>query len=423
MSSALENNRAEKISEIMDTPNNAQKKFLIALTTLVIASILLAVLAYQLTLVTLAQTRADQAHHGSQGLQGTSTAVAASSSTPSPLSTSALNPGSVLGIDSGPPSLYPGISWSRVNYTTCGTPQMAGSTLKSTIQLDHLQGVHALLLLCQQPGNLLNMQVITDVASAGADAVECGNEQMKHNTYSTYVPPDSFARFFDLCERAVHAVSPNIPVLLGSLDPQVGGVNYQPLADQVGYLDAVQNAMNTSVHPGANWSWRAQTLGLIDSWHNGFPNQSVNSLQALFVYWAQQFHVDLNNGDLGRHLWVVEGTGCIYGCGLNSTYEISVAHVLTLITDVQTAMRYHIPFFYFSGKDFFQQNQSAFWPMGVLDVNGNAKPLRQDLSLGARTLDMSCPNGSVQVIDQEQLLAKLYRGCMPPSNYVSILAA
>jgi len=423
VSFALENNRAEKISEVMDTPNNAQKKFLIALTTLVIASILLAVLAYQLTLVTLAQTRADQAHRGSQGLQGTSTAVAASSSTPSPLSTSALNPGSVLGIDSGPPSLYPGISWSRVNYTTCGTPQMAGSTLKSTIQLDHLQGVHALLLLCQQPGNLLNMQVITDVASAGADAVECGNEQMKHNTYSTYVPPDSFARFFDLCERAVHAVSPNIPVLLGSLDPQVGGVNYQPLADQVGYLDAVQNAMNTSVHPGANWSWRAQTLGLIDSWHNGFPNQSVNSLGALFVYWAQQFHVDLNNGELGRHLWVVEGTGCIYGCGLNSTYEISVAHVLTLITDVQTAMRYHIPFFYFSGKDFFQQNQSAFWPMGVLDVNGNAKPLRQDLSLGARTLDMSCPNGSVQVIDQEQLLAKLYGGCMPPSNYVSILAA
>jgi hypothetical protein len=423
VSFASANNQAEKISEVMDTPNNAQKKFLIALASVVIASILLAVLAYQLTLVTLAQTRADQARRGPQGLQATSTAVAASSSTPSPLSTSALNPGSVLGIDSGPPSLYPGISWSRVNYTTCGAPQMAGSSLKSTIQLDHLQGVHALLLLCQQPGNLLNMQVINDVASAGADAVECGNEQMKHNTYSTYVPPDSFARFFDLCERAVHAVSPNIPVLLGSLDPQVGGVNYQPLADQVGYLDAVQNAMNTSVHPGANWSWRAQTLGLIDSWHNGFPNQSVNSLGALFVYWAQQFHVGLNNGELGRHLWVVEGTGCIYGCGLNSTYEISVAHILTLITDVQTAMRYHIPFFYFSGKDFFQQNQSAFWPMGVLDVNGNAKPLRQDLSLGARTLDMSCPNGSVQVIDQEQLLAKLYRGCMPPSNYVSILAA
>jgi len=420
---ALANNRVEKILEDMDTLYNLQKKFRIVLATVAIASILLAVLAYQLTLATLAQTRTADHHRGSQGLQGISTAVPISSSTPSPLSTSTLNPGSILGIDSGPPSLYPGISWTRVNYTTCGAPQMTGSTLKSTIQLDHLQGVHVLLLLCQQPSNLLNMQVITDVANAGADAVECGNEQIKHNTYSTYVPPENFARFFDLCERTVHAVSPNIPVLLGSLDPQVGGVNYQPLFNQIGYLNAMQNAMNTSVRPGANWSWRAQTLGLIDSWHNGFPSQSVNSLRALFVFWAQQFHVDLGNGDLGKHIWVVEGTGCIYGCGLNSTYEISVAHILTLITDVQTSMRYHIPFFYFSGKDFFQQNQSALWPMGVLDVNGNAKPLRQDLSLGARTLNMSCPNGSVQVIDQEKLLAKLYSGCTLPSNYVNILAA
>ena len=421
MNFASANNQAEKISEAM---NNLQKKSLIVLAIVALASILLAVLAYQLTLATLAQTHpADQAHRGSQGLQGISTAVPISSSTPSPLSTTTLNPGSILGIDSGPPSLYPGISWTRVNYITCGAAQMSGNTLKSTIQLDHMQGVHVLLLLCQQPSNLLNMQSITDIANAGADAVECGNEQIKHNTYSTYVPPQSFASFFDLCERTVHSVSPNIPVLLGSLDPQVGGVNYQPLFNQVGYLNAMQNAMNTSVHPGGNWSWRTQTLGLIDSWHNGFPSQSVNSLRALFVFWAQQFHVDLANGDLGKHLWVVEGTGCIYGCGLSSSYEISIAHILTLITDVQTSMRYHIPFFYFSGKDFFQQNQSALWPMGVLDVNGNAKPLRQDLPLGARTLNMSCPSGSVQVIDQEKLLAKLYSGCTLPSDYVSTLAA
>src|SRR5260370_12193649 len=97
----------------MNVLYNFQKKFLIALATVVIASILLAVLAYQLTLVTLTQTRADQAHRRSQGLQGTSTAVAASSSTPSPLSTSALNPGAVLGIDSGLPSLYPVIPRPR----------------------------------------------------------------------------------------------------------------------------------------------------------------------------------------------------------------------------------------------------------------------------------------------------------------------
>src|SRR5260370_8571950 len=135
----------------MNVLYNFQRTSLIALATVVIASIFMAVLAYQLTLVNLAQTRADQAHRRSQGLQGTSTAVAASSSTPSPLSTSALNPGSVLGIDSGPPSLYPGISWSRVNYTTSGAPQMAGSALKSTIPLDHLQGVHARLFLSLPP--------------------------------------------------------------------------------------------------------------------------------------------------------------------------------------------------------------------------------------------------------------------------------
>jgi len=406
----------------MGTLDNLQKKFLAALIVVMVFSILLAVLAYQLTLSTLAQTRsANRAHLASPTVQATST-IPVSSSTPTP-STSVLDPGTVLGIDSGPPALFPGISWTRIGYASCGDPQMTGDALKSAVQLNHLQGVHVLLLLCQQPGNLLNMQPITDIARAGADAVECGNEQMKHNAYSTYVPPDSFASFFDLCERTVHAVSPGIPVLLGSLDPQVGGIDFQPLADQVSYLDAMENAMNTQVHPGGHWSWRDQTLGLIDSWHNGFPSQNVNSLGALFVYWAQQFHVDLNSGTLGRHLWVVEGTGCVYGCGLNSTYEISVAHILTLITDVQTAMRYHVPFFYFSGRDFFQQGQSAFWPMGVLDVNGNTKPLRQDLSLGARALLMSCPNGPVRVVDQEQLLAKLYNGCMLPSDYVSTLAS
>jgi hypothetical protein len=59
--------------------------------------------------------------------------------------------------------------------------------------------------------------------------------------------------------------------------------------------------------------------------------------------------------------------------------------------------------------------------MGVLDVNGHPKPLRQDLPMGARTLEMSCSSGKVLVTDQEQLLARLYSGCTPPSNYVSIL--
>jgi hypothetical protein len=79
-----------------------------------------------------------------------------------------------------------------------------------------------------------------------------------------------------------------------------------------------------------------------------------------------------------------------------------------------------VPFFYFSGRDFF--DQGVVWPIGILDTGGNPKPLRQDLSMGARTLALSCPDGSVTVQDQLQLLGKLYAGCQPPSNYESIIA-
>lgn len=408
--------------------NNLRKWPVIVFTAVVIGSILLAMFAYQVTVLTWMHTTKTNNAVPTPITNAVPTKVPTASSsltpgvpTPSPTASPPVNPSSVLGIDSGPPSLYPGITWTRISYTTCGSSP-TGDALKRAIQLDHLQGVHVLLLLCQQPSHLFNMQPINDVAQSGADAVECGNEQMKHNTYSTYVSPESFAQYFDLCERTVHAAHPGIPVLLGSLDPHVGGIDYEPLAEQVGYLNEMEYAMNTSVHPGAHWSWRAQILGLIDSWHNGFPNQSVNSLQALFNFWAQQFGIDPASGALGQHLWVIEGTGCIFGCGLGSDYDISVAHVLTLITDVQTAKSYHVPFFYFSGQDFYQQGQSSFWPMGVLDVNGHPKPLRQDLGLGDRVLNMTCSTGQVRVIDQEQLLAKLYNGCSVPGNYVSILA-
>ena len=181
----------------------------------------------------------------------------------------------------------------------------------------------------------------------------------------------------------------------------------------------------STVHPGGHWSWRSQTLGLIDSWHNGYPNQNTNSLYGLFLFWAQQFNVNLNNGGLGKHIWVVEGTGCYQGCGINaySPYEVAVSHILTLITDVQTALRYKVPFFYFSGKDFFFTVKGNVAPFGVLNVNGHPKPIRQDLRMGARSLAMSCSNGQVTVLDQEQLLAKLYAGCSLPSNYLSILTS
>ena len=396
--------------------NDVQKKFLLILYVSLVTSIVLVLVSYQVfPLGSIQVTGTNEIHRVAAAVTPTPSA------TPTSSPGSVLDPGSVLGIDSGPLSDYPGIFWTRISYKTCGGDH-SGARLKSTIQLYHSQGGHVLLLLCQHPSrHLLEMLPFNDVAQAGADAVACGNEQMKHNTYSTYLSPLDFARFFDLCERTVHAVSPGIPVLLGSLEPHVGGVDYQPLLQQVSYLNAVQTAMNTRVRPGANWSWRAQTMGLIDSWHNGFPSKSVNSLRALYVFWAQQFQVDLNSGELGKHIWVVEGTGCVNGCGLDTHHQISVAHIVTLITDVQTSMRYQVPFFYFSGKDFFQAG--AFWPMGVLDLRGHAKPLVQDLAPGTKSLDLSCSSGSVQVTEQEELLAKLYSGCTPPDNWASVLTS
>jgi hypothetical protein len=217
----------------------------------------------------------------------------------------------------------------------------------------------------------------------------------------------------------MHAVNPGVPVLMGSLDPHVVGPDNNLLAQQVAYLNAMQVAMNTIVYPGGSWSWLTHMIGLIDSWHNGFPSSSSNNLYQLFVFWAQQFRVPLMVGGLSKHIWVVEGTGCFVGCGLQGTYQISVSHIMTLITDVLTSLNYGIPFFFFSGKDFVLNGY--LWPIGVLDVNGHPKPLRQDLPMGARTLTMSCSSGNVTATQQEQLLSLLYKGCQLPSNYVSIL--
>jgi hypothetical protein len=334
-------------------------------------------------------------------------------------------PASVLGISADTQTAFESIPWVRLGYYTCGTNNVQGDVLKKTVESYHRQGVRVLLSVCQWATDtrLFDTKILNDAAQGGSDAVQCGNEEMKSGAFNRYITPQNFARFFNLCEQAMHAVRPEIPIILGALDPHVGGIDYQPLLDQVKYLNDMQTAMNTSVHPGGNWSWRSQTVGLIDSWHNGYPSQSVNSLYWLFVFWAQQFGVNLNSGDLGKHLWVIEGTGCVRGCGINADNpsDIAVSHILTLITDVETTLRYKVPFFYFSAKDFFIGSVS--WPMGVRDIRGLAKPLRQDLPMGARTLSMSCPTGKVTVVNQEQLLSKLYGGCTLPANYIDILTS
>jgi hypothetical protein len=335
-----------------------------------------------------------------------------------------LQPEMILGVQGDGQTSFPGIPWIRLSYPTCVESKLRGQVLKDTIQQYHQQGIHVLLSYCQFSGSgLFDTNKLNDAAQGGADAVQCGNEQMKQSTSTTYIKPEDFARFFVLCRDAMHTVRPNIPIILGAMDPLVVPNDNAKLATQVQYLNEMQVAMNASGQSGGKWDWHSQILGLIDSWHNGYPDADTNNLAQLFGFWAQQLHVSINSGDLGKHLWVIEGTGCVNGCGIDasSAREIAISHILTMITDVQTAIRYQVPFFYFSGKDFFQPGQSQFWPMGVLDANGHPKPLHQDLSMGSRTLEMSCSLGKVRVETQDQLLAKLYSDCKLPGDYVKTL--
>ncbi|MHB8599641.1 MAG: hypothetical protein ACYDER_22885 [Ktedonobacteraceae bacterium] len=335
------------------------------------------------------------------------------------------DPGSVLGINGDPTINYPGIPWVRLSYPTCGWGDYTGKKLQTAIEQYHAQGIRVMLTFCQSStgAGLFDTQQLNDAAQGGADAVQCGNEQMKQNAATMYITPANFAKFYALCESAMHAVNPDIPVILGSLDPQLAGANYQQIQNQIDYLNQMQQAMNTQVHPGGHWDWHAQIIGLIDSWHNGYPSAYTNNLYGLFAFWAQQLHINLNSGNLGKHLWVIEGTGCFKDCGIDSSspYQVAVSHILTLITDVQTTMQYHVPFFFFSGTDF--NLGGVLWPIGVLNTHNQPKPLRQDLAPGARKLTLTCASGQATVVDQEQLLAKLYSGCTLPGNYASILTS
>ena len=391
----------------MNLWNHGNRKYLIITVIVLVCSTLVATFAYRTaTTAKILPTATTIAKAPTIGITSTIQSTFPPTPTPTPLPL-----GPVQGVESNLSTTYSGIPWVRFGYPTCGVNKLSGDALRTAIANEHSQGVSVLVTTCQTKGaSLYDTKTLQDVAISGANAVQCGNEQMKYDPGNTsYVPPADFARYFDLCEHTMHAVRPDMPVLLGSLDPHVGGIDYQPLVNQVNYLDAMQAAMNSIVHPGGNWSWHSETLGLIDSWHNGYPNQYTNSLYGLFLFWAQQFNVNLNSGELGNHIWVVEGTGCYEGCGINpsSAYQVAVSHILTLITDVQDALRYKVPFFYFSGQDFFFTVSRNIAPFGIVDVNGHPKPIRQDLPMGARSLNMTCFNQQVNVLNQEQLLARL----------------
>ena len=54
-----------------------------------------------------------------------------------------------LGIQSDGQTPYPGISWLRLSYTTCGNSNLSGQVLQDTIRSYHEQGIRILLVVCQ----------------------------------------------------------------------------------------------------------------------------------------------------------------------------------------------------------------------------------------------------------------------------------
>lgn len=333
------------------------------------------------------------------------------------------DPAQIQGLDAGTDTQadrnYPGISWFRVGYPTCGWGDFRGQVLKNAIQYYHSKGIRILFVICQTRN--INSIDWNGIAHAYPDAVQCGNEEMKQasSVAFLYMPPAQFASFYDRCERAIHAVDPQTPTLVGSLDPHVAGPDYPLMVSQVNYLNQMQHTMNTTLKRG-NWNWHTQTLGVIDSWYNGY--NGANNLAGVFDFWALQFHVDVNSGQLGKHLWVVEGTGCFVGCGIdaNDLAVVATVHILTLITDIDTSLRAHVPFFHFSGRDVLIQGLQG--PTGIVDSHGHPKPLRQDQPMGSYSLTLTCGNKHVTVINQLQLMVRLYQRCALPSDYASILS-
>jgi len=163
----------------------------------------------------------------------------------------------VLGVALNGITSLAGMSWVKLGYPTCGVGNQSGSALQNTINGLHKQGIRVFMLYCQpQPSQLFNTTLLNDAAQAKADAVQCGNEQMKSGKYNDYIPPATFAKFFDLCQNAMHAVNASIPIVLGSLDPHVAGYDRNQMMGQVHYLDQMQYAMNTRVHKNGRWQWR-----------------------------------------------------------------------------------------------------------------------------------------------------------------------
>src|SRR5579884_263053 len=189
--------------------NNTKRRFVCIIAIIVLSSIVLASCGPQRVTT---QVKPKPTAHPTPTPISTGVPIDRVPSTPTPTPIVLPNV-PTLGIDGTPPNGYPAIPWLRISYPSCGAGgNVSGSALKNRILHYHLLGIHILLIVCQvQDGPaLFQTNWLNDAAQGGADAVQCGNEEMKINTFTTYIPPADFARFYDLCQRAVHAVRPDV---------------------------------------------------------------------------------------------------------------------------------------------------------------------------------------------------------------------
>jgi len=131
----------------MNIQRIVQRRFILLLTVVLLASVLLASCGSQNTATTPKKPKSAATHT----LKPTPTPTHDPTPTPDPTPTypPAVSPAATLGIVADTQHPFAGIPWVRLGYGTCFGNVMKGNLLKTTIAQFHSQGVRVMLSLCQ----------------------------------------------------------------------------------------------------------------------------------------------------------------------------------------------------------------------------------------------------------------------------------
>src|SRR3989475_7733275 len=153
---------------------------MIIFVVVLIGSFFLAAFSYRVMSIENGQTRA-AANSTPVPTLSLNTPVGTGAITGTPTYPPVVSPGATLGIVADTLHPFAGIPWVRLGYGTCFGNVMKGQLLQTTIAKFHSQGVRVMLSVCQWATDkrLYNTHILNDAAQGGADAVQCGNEQLK----------------------------------------------------------------------------------------------------------------------------------------------------------------------------------------------------------------------------------------------------